>query len=109
MKEIKCKSCFWRWREDKEDWCKIMEYEHGGSMKADRTECILYMKKGTEPKELCCVCGKNTFGESATGEGGKWFCTSCHFKMEHKKSEKEKQEKYKKVASEILEILKNNL
>ena len=104
----KCKTCFWKWRFEKEDWCKTIEGVHGGSIRADRTKCELYLKKGTEPKELCCVCGKNTFGESATGEGGKWWCNPCRFKKEHKKSEKEKQAKYKKVASEILEILKKN-
>ncbi len=101
-----CKTCFWKWRDDKEDWCQTIEDGHGGSIKADRTECDLYRKEGTEPVWKCAGCGKNVFGESATGEDGKWWCNPCRFKMEHKKSEKEKKEKYKKIATEILEIFK---
>lgn len=105
-KKIICKTCFNKWRFEKEDYCKIIETEGGGSIKADRTECRFYLKKGTEPKLLCSQCGKNTYGDASMSEMGKHYCEDCYWKKEQKKwlakERLKKLENIKKVA-EILE------
>ena len=100
-----CKTCFWRWRSkyDGKDYCGIIENGTGGSIEANLTKCNFYLKKGTEPKWPCAICGKNTYGGSAVGEDGKWYCYSCYCKKEREKAEKEravKIEKLKKLVGE---------
>jgi hypothetical protein len=82
--KILCKTCYFRWRFEKEDWCKIIENEGCGSIKADKTKCDIYLKRGMEPKWLCYMCGNNTYGESSVSGGGKHYCSDCHSKKEHK-------------------------
>ena len=100
-----CKSCYFKCRFEKEDWCEIIENEHGGSIKANRTECHCYLKKGTEPKWLCCKCGKNTFGKAAYRESGKWWCNNCHYKEEARRWAREKAIKYKENLKKLSDIL----
>ena len=86
-KEIICKTCFWCGTHRKESWCKIIENEGGGSCSADRIECELYLKKGTEPQMPCAMCGKNTYGESSIGTSGKWYHDSCHWKFQEQEKD----------------------
>jgi len=97
--KIICKTCFWKWTDAyyKEDYCGLIENEYGGNIEATETECKFYLKKGTEPKWPCAICGKNTYGRSAVGEGEKWYCSSCHWKKEREKAEKERAIKIKKL------------
>lgn len=84
----------------------MIENEDGGSIEANLTECEHYLKKGTEPKWLCCMCGKNTYGHSSISFSGKHYCESCYWKKEAKEKEaKEKEEKDKiKYKRNILKI-----
>jgi len=105
MKKIICKTCYFRDRFEKEDWCKIIENEGGGSIEADQTECPYYLKKGTEPKWLCYKCGKNTYGGSSTSSEGKHWCSSCWCKKEaeeHIKRERIKRLEDTKKVEDIL-------
>ena len=81
---IICKTCFWKDRFEKQDWCKLIENEGGGSIKANQTQCEGYLRKGTEPKMLCSVCGKNTFGESSTSDNTGHYCSDCHWEIERR-------------------------
>lgn len=87
--KIICKDCFYRDRYEKKDYCKIIEEEHGGNIEANRTECESYLKKGTEPKWLCCVCKINTYGERSTTENRKIYCDDCYWKKSMREDEKE--------------------
>ena len=109
MKKTICKTCFNHWRSDGEDWCKIIENEGGGSIPANKTECDHYLKKGTEPKWLCCKCGKNVFGEPATAENKKWYCSDCWWKKETKERKIELAKKQKQMVGELLEVIKKYL
>jgi len=109
MKKTICKTCFNHWRSDGEDWCKIIENEGGGSIPANKTECDHYLKKGTEPKWLCCKCGKNVFGGSATAENKKWYCSDCWWKKETKERKIELAKKQKQMVGELLEVIKKYL
>ena len=100
-----CKTCFNRWRSEGEDWCKIIENKGGGSILANRTECKFYLKKGNEPKWLCCKCGKNTYGESSTREAGKIYCSNCYYKKEATERKIELAKKQKQMVEEILETI----
>lgn len=100
-KTIICKTCYFREKYENDFWCKIIENEGGGSIKANLTECEHYLKKGTEPKWSCVVCGKNTYGESSTSEGGKTYCSNCYWKMEGKKYK----QKIKDRNDEIIKII----
>jgi hypothetical protein len=103
MKEIICKSCFFR---DKK-WCKLIEDEYGGSIIANQTECPYYLKKGTEPKWLCWKCGTNTYGESATHEGGRIWCSDCYNKEQHKQFKAKEKARYLKNIKKVNEIIKD--
>jgi len=62
-------------------------------------------RKGTEPHWLCCECGRNTYGESSTSEGGKRHCDDCWFAKQAKewqKAEKKKEQENIKIVSKVL-------
>jgi len=99
--KIICKTCFWYSRFQKQDWCRLIENEGGGSIKANQTECKFYLKKGTEPKWLCCMCKKNTYGESSTSTGGKHYCSSCWFEKERKEREDKRAKLLKEFLKEV--------
>jgi hypothetical protein len=100
---ILCKTCYFKEHFDHTDYCSLIENEGGGSVIADKKECKLYLKKGTEPHWDCCMCGTNTYGHASTGTGGKTYCSGCWSKKEYKeylKSQRIKEkENLKKVAS----------
>lgn len=98
MKQIICKSCFFRWRFKRKDYCKLIETEHGGNIYANREKCDHYLKKGTEPKWLCSVCGENTYGDRSTSENGKHYCDDCWWKKEGREYKKKQALKLKKIA-----------
>ena len=110
MKKPICKTCFHRWycKEDNENYCSLIENEHGGNIKADKTECEFYLKKGTEPKWLCCKCKKNTFGESSHSEDGKHYCVDCYFKKENKRYKEEQRIKKLENIKIVADILGGN-
>lgn len=105
MKKILCKTCYFQWHFEKRAWCSIIETESGGSIEANQVKCPHYLKRGTEPQWLCCKCGKNVFGHSATGEGGKWWCNSCYLKEETKRRVKEKAIQHRENLKKISDIL----
>lgn len=107
-RKIICKNCYSKDHFDGEDYCKIIGNESGGSILANKIQCEFYLKKGTEPKLLCCKCGKNTYGESAIGEGGKWYCSDCHIEKEHKEWLKREKIKKLKNIEEVSRILGGN-
>jgi len=109
MKKPICKTCYFKWRFEDEDWCEIIENEGGGSIEAILSQCSHYLKKGNEPKWLCCACGHNTYGKEVVIENKKgkvirywvkWWCADCYHKAE--KYAKEWNEKLKQVKILIL-------
>ena len=104
-KKIICKTCYYRKYYGGKHWCSIIENESGGNIEANLTKCPHYLKKGTEPKWLCDVCGKNTFGHNAHGKDGKWYCDDCWWEKENKKWAKEKADKHKENVKKISQIL----
>ncbi len=109
VKKIKCYNCFYRWRFQGKSYCDLIEDEYGGSVIANRLDCENYIKKGTEPRYLCAFCGKNTFGKSAIGEKGKWYCKDCYKKMKMEKEAEEikqiRQRITKEITEEIMKII----
>jgi len=99
MKKIKCKTCFWRRKSeyDGKDYCYLIVDKTGRNIEANRTECDFYLKKGTEPKWLCSICGKNTFGETSISENGKQYCSDCYWKEKEKERKRERAKKIKKL------------
>lgn len=108
-KEIKekilCKTCYFKDRFKGEDWCKIIENEGGGSIPAVENKCGYYLKKGTEPKWLCCKCGKNTYGESSTSTKGKHYCSDCWIKKEILERKQREAQKYREDIKKVAEVL----
>lgn len=100
MKKIICSNCFYRWHFDGDDYCKMIEKEHGGNIIADKTECLDYLKKGTEPKYPCFICKKNAFGEGFTMEEGKTYCQDCWYVKQIEECKKEEVAKDKKQKAE---------
>jgi len=107
MSKILCKTCFHRWRADKKDWCGLIVKSDGSSFKANKTKCEHYLKKGTEPQWLCCICGKNTYGQSARGSGGKWYCEGCYWKKEEKEWKKQKVLRERQDIKKVAELVGN--
>lgn len=105
MSKIICKTCYFRERFEKDDWCKVIENEGGGNEKADRTKCSCYLKKGTELKWLCCECGKNTYGEASTSTEGKHWCSDCWGKKEAKEYKDKEKAKYLRNIKIVEDIL----
>jgi len=101
MNKIICQTCFSRVRDGGINYCNLIENENGGNMEANLTECEHYLKKGTEPLWLCCMCGKNTYGGSLTIENGKYYCDSCYWKKEAKEKEEKDKIKYKRNIEKI--------
>ena len=107
--KILCKTCYWQYKDRDVEICSIIENKHGGSINADKTECDLYLKKGTEPKQPCVMCGDNTYGQHCTGDITGWYCLDCWIKKEAERDKKEKQKKLAKKQKAIEKILKQNL
>lgn len=105
--KILCKTCFWRGRFRREDWCKLIENEGGGSIETNQIECKFYLKKGTEPKWICCVCKKNTYGEASTSFKRKHYCDSCWFKKERREGEIKKEKRLNEALVKIKQIIKS--
>ena len=99
MKKLICSTCFHRVKYEKEYFCKLIENEGGGSIEANLTKCSHYLKKGTEPKWICCVCGKNTYGEALTMEGGKYYCQSCWW---NKDKQQLKKQTFKQLKNKLI-------
>ena len=110
MKKPICKTCFHRWycKEYNKNYCSLIENEHGGNIKADKTECDFYLKKGTEPKWLCSLCGKNTFGGRLISENGKHYCDDCYWKLEYQRHKADRRLKRLENIKIVADILGGN-
>ena len=100
-----CDNCFYRWLYEGKAYCSLIEEEHGGNIKADRTECQLYLKKGTEPQWPCRVCGANTFSEAHSADYRGHICGNCEWNEKKAKDEQEAKENRRQNIKKVTEIL----